>query len=340
MKKIALFAFISFLVSSSVYAQNMVTAAKGFINSLTKEQQAKAIYPFDIDERYNFHFFPIEDRKGISFNELSEQQQKAAFDLLKTCLSESSMKKVKQIMQMEVLLKAIEKRKPEDHFRDPGKYNVTIFGIPGDSTIWGWRFEGHHVCYNFSANKKELVGGTPGFFGANPGIVLDGPSKGLEVLKDETNEGFELLHALTGTQLKSALIDSVAPKEIITFTNRKAMIEHPAGISYTEMTVKQQQQFLQLIRLYVNRYTKIFADDMLKEIQQAGLDNIKFAWAGSQQKVFGNPYYYRIQGPTIIIEYDNTQNNANHVHTIVRDLKNDFGGDLLLQHYKESHQSK
>ncbi len=339
MKKIALFAFISFCFCSSVYSQGMVTAAKSFINSLSKEQQAKAIYPFDIDERYNFHFFPIEDRKGISFNELNEQQQKAAFDLLKTCLSESSMKKVKQIMQMEVLLKEIEKRKPEDHFRDPGKYNVTIFGIPGDNTIWGWRFEGHHVCYNFSANKKELVGGTPGFFGANPGIVLDGPSKGLEVLKDETNEGFELLHALTATQLKSALFDSVAPKEIITFTNRKAMIEHPAGISYSELDVKQQQLLLQLIRLYVNRYTKIFADDMLKTIQQAGLENIKFAWAGSQQKVLGNPYYYRIQGPTVIIEYDNTQNNANHVHTIVRDLKNDFGGDLLLQHYKESHQS-
>lgn len=339
MKRLLGLAVSCFVFAYSCRSQHIVTAAKEFINTLDSSQKVIALYPFDADERYNFHFVPMENRKGISFNDLSSSQKQAAKDLIKTCLSENAAKKVNQIMELENVLKHIEDRKADDHYRDPGKYNLTIFGIPADNTTWGWRFEGHHICFNFSAKDKKLVSGTPGFFGANPAVVRSGPHKGLQVLKEETETGFALLHSLTKEELKKAIIDTTAPGDILTFASRKAIIENPAGILYSEMNPKQQEQLLGLINVYVHRYTKLFADEMLKEIQRAGLKNLRFAWAGYNQPDAARPYYYRIQGPTIIIEYDNSQNNANHVHSVLRDLKNDFGGDLLLEHYKTDHAS-
>jgi pyruvate formate-lyase activating enzyme-like uncharacterized protein len=117
------------------------------------------------------------------------------------------------------------------------------------------------------------------------------------------------------------------------------MLANPKGIMYSELNAAQKQQLLQLINVYVHRYTKLFAEDLLKEIQQAGLDQLHFSWAGNTTKEFGKAYYYSIQGPTMIIEFDNSQNNANHIHTILRDLKHDFGGDDLLEHYRVSHKN-
>ena len=327
--------FLAFTFSG--YAQDMVTAANRFVTMLDAAQKAKALYPFDAEERYNFHFFPKEDRKGIAMDELNAAEKAAALNLMKSCLSETAVKKVQDIMDLETVLKALEHRKPDDHYRDPGHYYFTVFGVPGPTTIWGWRLEGHHVSFNFSADENKLVSGTPGFLGANPAIVPDGPQKGKQVLKEETDDGYTLLQSLSEDQLKKAVITTTAPNEIITFVSRKAMIEHPAGIRYAELTPRQQQYVLQLVNVYVHRYTRLFADTMLKEIQNAGLDQLWFAWAGDTQPGIGHPHYYRIQGPTIIIEYDNTQNNANHIHTVVRDLQHDFGGDLLLEHYKASH---
>ena len=318
-------------------AQQLVDKANAFIGTLNDAQKTAALYPFDTAERYRFMYVPLEDRKGISMNELNAAQQAAVMDLLKTSLSEETVQKVKSIMLLDNVLKELEHRKADDHFRDPGKYFLTIFGIPSAKTIWGWRFEGHHVAFHFSANKKELVAGTPSFLGSNPAIVLQGPQKNQEVLKEETDRGFALLHALSADELKKAIIDSVAPGEIITAASRKAMIAHPAGIRYSELSPPNQQLLLQLLTMYIHRYTKLFADNMLKQIQAAGLNNLWFTWAGYTEHVLGKPYYYRIQGPSIIIEYDNSQNNANHIHTVIRDLNNDFGGDMLLEHYRESH---
>lgn len=337
MKRIVCITVSCLIFTCSCKSQQMVSAAKEFINTLDSVQKAKALYPFGADERYNFHFFPKDDRKGISFNELNASQKQAARNLITTCLSENATKKVAGIMELDNVLKAAEHRKPEDHFRDSGKYFLTVFGIPANNTTWGWRLEGHHVSFNFSAKDKKLVSGTPGFLGANPAIVREGPHKGMEVLKEETDNGFALLHSFTAEQLKKTTVDTLAPNEIITFISRKAMIDQPKGILYSELTTKQQEKFLQLINLYVHRYTKLFADQMLKEIQEAGLKNLRFAWAGDTEPETGKACYYRIQGPTIIIEYDNSQNNANHIHSVVRDLKNDFGGDLLSEHYKADH---
>lgn len=322
---------------ASIHAQDIVSKASAFISLLNDTQRTKALYPFDTAERYRYMYVPLDDRKGVQLNDLNSTQQQAAIELLKTCLSEGTIDKIGQIRQLDNVLKELEHRKPEDHYRDPNKYFITIFGIPSDKTIWGWRFEGHHIAFHFSANKKQLVAGTPSFLGSNPAIVLEGPQKGKEVLKEETDKGFAFLHALSPDELKKAVTDTGAPAEILTAANRVAMIEHPGGVRYNQLSPAHQQMLLQLLAIYIHRYTKLFADDMMKEIQSAGLDNLWFTWAGYTEHVIGHPYYYRIQGPTIIIEYDNTQNNANHIHTVIRDLKNDFGGDMLLDHYKQSH---
>jgi hypothetical protein len=320
----------------AVFGQESVVTANRFIALLSEAQKTETVFPFDVEERYNFHFVPMK-RRGITFNEMNPQQHKLALDLLRLCVGEETFKKTNEIMQLEIVLKELENRKPEDNFRDPGNYHFTIFGNPSLKNIWGWRFEGHHISFNFSFNKKMLVSGTPGFMGTNPAIVLSGPLAGKQVLKNESDRGFALLNSLTPTQLNKAIIDTVAFKDILTFDKRKALLGKPEGIKYSELSKEQQSLMLQLISLYVHRYRHDFAEKMMQDIQKEGLDNIWFAWAGYTKPVIGKGSYYRVQGPTIIIEYDNTQNNANHVHSVVRDLKNDFGGDLLLDHYKKGH---
>ena len=279
------------------------------------------------------------ERKGITFNDMNEAQKKAALFLLKTCLSEETYSKVAKIRELEILLKELEKRKPEDHFRDPNNYHFSIFGLPANNTTWGWRYEGHHQSFNFSFNKGIMVSGTPGFMGSNPGMILEGPRKGEQVLKEETEMGFQLLHSLNTEQQKLAVYDTTAPPDILSFDKKRIEIYTGAGIRYDQLQPHQQQLMLQLINLYIHRFTKLFAEDMLKDIQSAGLANLRFCWAGKKIYAVGNPHYYRVQGTTFLIEYDNTQNNSNHVHSVVRDLKNDFGGDELLEHYQRDHKN-
>ena len=339
MKKILAFVFVCLFFMTAIKAQELVATANHFIELLKDEQKAKALFPFDAEERYTFFFVPRNDRKGITFNELNAEQKTAAFSFIQSCLSAQTVKKVQQIMQMETVLKEIEKRKENDNYRDTGKYYISIFGVPGAKNIWGWRLEGHHTSFHFSAANNKLVSGTPSFLGSNPAIVQNGPKKGLQILKEESDQGFAFLHSLTELQIQKATINSIAPDSIITSNHRVAMLANPQGIMYSELNAAQKQQLLKLINVYVHRYTKLFAEDLLKEIQEAGLNNLHFSWAGNTTEAFGKAYYYSIQGPTVIIEFDNSQNNANHIHTILRDLKHDFGGDDLLEHYHASHKN-
>lgn len=319
------------------HAQDAVTAANLFLYTLSNEQKLATVFPFDGEERYHFHFVPME-RKGITFNEMNSTQQQAARQLMMTSMGKSGYEKSTAIMQLEEVLIELEKRASDDHYRDTGNYHISIFGVPSPATIWGWRFEGHHISFNFSYNKQQLVSGTPAFLGSNPAIVPNGPAQGKQVLADETNTAWALLQSLSPEQTTKTIFAAQAPKEILSFNNRQALINAEDGILYAELTPSQQELLRQLVNVYVNRFTRLFADDMLKEIQAAGVDKLRFAWAGDRVTGPGHPHYYRVKGPTILIEYDNTQNNANHVHSVLRDLKHDFGGDLLLQHYQTQHQ--
>lgn len=315
----------------------MVAAANHFLESLSGEQKKKTIISFENDERFNWHYFPKNDRKGIPLKEMNSSQREAAMSLLRSALSTEGYQKTKAVIELEAVLRQMENRGPHDDVRDPEKYYFTIFGEPSEKSIWGWRLEGHHLSLNFSSANNILVSGTPGFLGSNPAIVPSGPEQGKQILKDETVKAFELLHSLDKTQLQKAISPVSVPGDILTFVSRKASIKEQQGISFSQLNKEQQEKFLQLLSVYIGRYKKDFAEIMLQDIKNAGMDKLSFTWIGAQQPGRGNPHYYRIQGPTIIIEYDNTQNNANHVHTVVRDLKRDFGGDELLEHYKKDH---
>jgi len=326
------------LITGVCAAQNnMYQAAANFLQLLTDAQRNKTMYPFDSSERYTWHFVPKDDRKGLSINEMSGLQKQAAIDLMKTAFSTEGYAKANAIMGLEKVLKQIENRAANDNYRDTGKYFFTIFGQPSATDIWGWRIDGHHLSFSFCSSSNRLVSGTPGFFGANPALVLSGPEKGTEILKEETALALTLLQSLNSSQLQQTIIDSIAPGDILTYNNRVAMIAHPQGLSYANMSKEQQKIFMQLLSVYIHRYTHLFAASMMNDIEKAGFNQLQFAWAGSKESGPGHPKYYRIQGPTILIEYDNTQNNGNHIHSVIRDLKNDFGGDELLAHYKSSH---
>ncbi len=312
----------------------MNSSAEKFLKILSADQKAQAQFTFDDEERNHWNFVPM-TRKGISFKDLNTQQRNVAMNLLQSGLSASGYAKTRAVMQLETLLKKLENRADSNNYRDPEKYYFSIFGNPGMDRVWGWRLEGHHVSFNFSSDTKQIISGTPGFLGTNPAIVLSGAEKGKQVLKEEEKLGFALLHSLNKEQKVKAILSTNAPAEIVTGSSRKASINEMGGISYTEFNKAQQKLFMQLLRIYIYRYTTKYAASLMHDIKTAGVNNLRFVWAGVEQPGVGNPHYYRIQGPSIIIEYDNTQNNANHAHTVVRDLKKDFGGDELLEHYKK-----
>ena len=328
---------LAVLLSNSGHAQDISGAAEKFVAKLSAEQKTRALFPFDSGERFNWHFFPKNDRKGIAIRDLNSGQRQAAWELVRTCLQQKAVNQAQAIMSLESILKEQEHRSADDHYRDPENYYFSVFGIPASNTHWGWRLEGHHLSYSFVADKNKLISGTPAFTGSNPAIVAEGTQAGMEAMKEQSEPAYEFMKALDANQRKKAIISGEAPGEILTFVSRRASVEPQTGIFYNDLQPRQQQLLLSLIDSYIGRYTKLFADQMKKEIQQADLNKLSFSWAGSTEKGIGHPHYYRIQGPTLIIEFDNTQNNGNHIHSVVRDLKRDFGMDPLGEHYKESH---
>jgi len=324
------------LASLASHAQapgDITAAAKAFLQTLDATAKDQAVFAYDDAERFNWHFVP-KARKGLPLKAMNSQQKTAALRLLQTCMSAQGYQKATSIIALENILKVLEGRGADDDFRDPGKYYISIFGTPDPKKLWGWRIEGHHVALNFSSVNNSLAAGTPAFLGSNPGIVPSGAEKGKQILKQEAVLGFEVLNSLDKSQQEAAIIQTDAPGDIITGNRRKAMLLDPPGLPFSKMNPRQQQLLKQLVGVYIDNYTKLYADVLLKEITAAGWDQMHFAWAGVH--AWGGGHYYRIQNPAILIEYDNTQNNGNHVHTVLRDLKNDFG-DALEEHYQAAH---
>ena len=212
MRPIALLTLLLF--SKSLFCQDLAEAANNFLNTLSAEQKVKAMFPFDSEDRYAWHFFPKTDRQGVAIKELSEPQLAAAWTLVKSCLEDKAIEQAKTIMSLESILKVTENRGADDDTRDPQKYFFSVYGVPGKETIWGWRLEGHHLSYNFAADKNRLVSGTPAFTGSNPAIVKEGQQRGLEALHEQAENGYRLLGSLDGSQLKKAVFNQTAPPEI------------------------------------------------------------------------------------------------------------------------------
>ncbi len=313
--------------------EELVTAARQFLNSLDKNQQAQATFAMDNEERYNWNFVPKE-RKGMPLKSMNEPQRKAAHRLMQASLSEQGYQKATQIMELENVLRSLEGRGDDDTYRDPLNYYLTIFGTPQPEKAWGWRLEGHHLSINFSSVDNRIVSASPAFFGSNPGKVPSGPKKGWQVLQPEEDLARALVRSLSPNQLHKALLAEEAYPEIITGTARQAKIETLEGLPFPDMTKEQQNKLMQLLQVYYEVYKPELAKKEMKEIKDSQ-KQIYFAWAGGLEP--GEGHYYRIQGPAFVVEYDNTQNNANHVHTVIRDLKNDFGENVLKEHYEEAH---
>ena len=312
-----------------VVAEEMALAANNFLAALTSEQAAKASYPLNDHERFNWHFIPRE-RKGLPLKEMTPEQKHLAHALLSTALSHRGYLKASTIMSLEQVLRDLEQGKGPT--RDPELYFATIFSRPDAKATWGWRVEGHHLSLNFMLVGGKEISVTPSFLGSNPGEVREGPRKSLRVLGAEEDLARQLVKSLNDEQRNVAIYTNTAPREIITGNDRKAKTLTPMGISAARLNQAQTELLRQLIEEYVRRYRPELADQDLKRIEQAGAKDLYFAWAGSVEPKAG--HYYRVQGPTFLMEYDNTQNNANHIHAVWRDFEHDFGDDLLREHYE------
>jgi hypothetical protein len=315
-------------------ANEMAAAANNFIASLKPQQKAASVFAIDNDHRLNWHFIPME-RKGVPIKEMTPQQRHLTTALLAASLSSQGLVKASSIMSLEQVLQTIEGG-GRRFSRDPELYHVSIFGEPGPGKTWGWRFEGHHLSLSFTVVEGQHISATPSMMGTNPAIVPDGPHNGLQILADEENLGREMAKSLSAEQKSKAVLSEKAPPDIITTNHRKISPLEPAGIAWKELNGDQQKLAWRLVQIYVERARGEIADVDLKRITDAGKENIHFAWAGGTER--GQGHYYRIQGPTFLIEYDNTQNNANHIHCVFRDFAEDFGEDLLKRHYEEEHQ--
>jgi hypothetical protein len=313
----------------------MASAARNFLAALTPEQRAKTTFKFEDEQRFVWHFIPdsMFPRKGLPFKEMDPTQQKLAHAFLSSGLSQRGYMKAATIMSLETILKELEQGKGP--VRDTDLYFFSVFGEPSETQTWGWRVEGHHLSLNFAVVNGQLIASAPRFFGSNPAEVKSGPRQGLRVLGQEEDLGRDLARALTPEQLKVAIIDATAPKDIITSNSRKAEIGKPAGLAAAKMTKAQVEKLNNLIGEYAQNLPEEVASEELGRLKQAGIDKIHFAWAGGLER--GTPHYYRVQGPTFLVEYDNTQNNANHVHAVWRGFDRDFGLDLLKLHYDKDH---
>jgi hypothetical protein len=324
------FAFTA-VCNAHVAGDEMAAAANRFLDALTPEQRAKASFDFKSDERQDWHFIP-KLRKGLTLREMSPEQRKDAHALLRSGLSARGYEKSTNIISLEPVLKELEGPRGA-MVRDAQLYYFSVFGKPDPKGTWGWRVEGHHLSANFTIVKGEVFSGTPNFMGTNPAEVRQGARKGLRVLAEDEDLGRALVKAFNEEQRKSVIFDQTAPKDIITANKRKVMPLETAGLAASKMTREQATQLQGLVKAYITRLRGDLAELDLKKIEKAGWDKVYFAWAGGIEK--GEPHYYRVQGPTFLIEYDNTQNDANHIHAVLRDFDNDFGEDLLRQHYQE-----
>jgi hypothetical protein len=326
--------FTGATIASQRSSAAMATAATRFLDGLSAEQRTQATFPMESEERLRWHFIPTNTfpRKGVPIKEMTEPQRKLAHDLLRSALSQRGHMTATAIMDLETTLKAIEDAAGGGrNVRDPELYFFTIFGTPSAKGVWGWRVEGHHMSLHFTIAKGSAVASTPTFFGANPSEVrVEGPKKGLRILGAQEDAARALLAAFDDGQRAAATFNGVAPNDIVTTNKVDIAPLSPPGVAGAAMTSAQRDLLLALIETYTSQMAADIAADRMSRIRQAGLEKVAFAWAGETER--GRKHYYRVQGPTFLIEYDNTQNDGNHIHLVWRDFNGDFGRDLLREH--------
>jgi hypothetical protein len=344
-------ALISLLAVTAIAAYKvqtvpeMVKAANNLLVTLTPEQQAKLKYTFNHAERMNFHFTPGPwngvGRQGLPLKEMRPEQAKLAHALLATGVSQRGYIKATTIMSLEEVLRVAEASGRGGLVRDPDGYYFAIFGEPSETGMWGFRVEGHHLTLNFTIDKGKVVADTPAFMGANPAEVRTGPRTGLRVLAVEEDLGRALVQSLDAGQKAVAVLPGNAPGDIRTGENLNINnipnfdINKPTGIQASKLNAKQLETLTALIEEYAYRMPIELAEVTMAEVKRPGFDKIYFTWVGPENK--GALHYYRVHGQSFLIEFNNTQGQGNHVHSVWRDLRNDFGRDVLKEHLQTAH---
>ncbi|MEP7188371.1 MAG: DUF3500 domain-containing protein [Roseiflexaceae bacterium] len=322
---------------SPATARRMAEAATAWLDSLGSQQRALANLPFNGDERYQWSYTPG-PRNGLPLQAMTTAQRRAALHLFDAGLSARGAASAQEIIAHEAILREterIEQRHSVDD-RDPELYYFSVFGTPGSAEPWGWRANGHHLALNFTVVGDALVSPTPLFFGANPAKVEHGPKRGTRILAAEEDLARALLGSLEAEQIPLAIVDPIAPDDILTKNYRMAdSTAVPHGIAYAVLSGAQRGHLVNLVRHYIERTSQEVSAQTWARIERAGLDELTFAWAGSAER--GQEHYYAVKGPTFLIEYDNTQNHANHIHSVWRDFTHDWDEDVLAEHYAHAH---
>ena len=322
-------------------ARRMAEAARRFLDLLSEPQVPHAHAAFDTDERCFWHYTPTL-RSGLLLKVMSPQQREAALALMDTLLSARGAEEVRRIMALEPILKQHEwaENMLMPWIRDEEMYYFSVYGEPGGTQPWGWKVGGHHIGLHVTVVDGDLISPWPLFFGANPVCVRYGPLTGQRTLAAEEDLARELLASLDPDRKAVAIVKPVAPADILTRNERTADPSlAPRGLALGAMAEPQRERLVALIRHYLGRVRADLAEQEWSKLQQAGLDDVTFAWAGPEQRARGNGHYYAVRGRAFLIEYDNTQNEANHIHSVWRDFTNDWGEDLLAEHYAAAHRA-
>lgn len=334
---ITLIALTSLLLSSSnlvgkhhIGVEPLIEAARAFLDSLDEAQRKTAQLPFNTPDREDWHYFP-KQRKGLAWADMKGKQEALSWAIFHVALSNSGVTKAEGIVDAERILW---ERSNRSDRRDPKKYNVTIFGEPAPGASWGASLEGHHLSINLTVIDGKKVAVTPSFFGSNPDHINEGEHAGFHPLKGEAEEALKLFQMLDPTQRSKAVIGKM-PREIITRAERQVEPLPIEGLPAREMSESQRDQLRRLLAEYIDRYRAHYAHDDWAKIDAAGIEAVYFVWSGDGK--LGKPMYYRLQGPTFLMEYANVQTSGNHSHTVWRDFENDFGRDLLREHLDAAH---
>ena len=315
----------------------MTGAARALLASLSDEQADEATFAFDSEERSRHHFIPPEvfERHGMVYADMDFEQRVRALDLLRSGLSYGGYLTAQQIMEVEGILGVLVEGEGRRFARSQDEYWVSVFGTPEAGGTWGWRWEGHHLSLHYTIVDGEITVSTPTFLGANPATVPSGPRRGLRAMKEQEDTARALLASLNADQRAVAIFDDVAPTNVVTGADLVVDPLDPIGIPASALTAGQQDLLMAVIESYVG----IMADDIAAlrraDVLAGGIDDIRFAWAGPTER--GKVAYYRVQGPEFLIEFDNTQEDPNHIHAAYRDFDGDLGRDLLREHVARMH---
>jgi len=312
-------------------------AARAWLATLDPVQRARATFPFDSPERMVWAYVPG-NREGLALADMRPGQRRAALQVVEVAMSPRGASEIRAIIALESILGDLERSSGRADWarRDPERYWFAVFGEPGRGSVWSWRIGGHHLAIHLTVAGDRVVGSAPCFLGANPATVPGGPSVGARAIEGEERLARALLTSLAPEQARVAIVDPLAPPDILSGSGPRADVRDiPRGIRHDALDGAQAARLEDLIRWYLERARPEIAAGEWARIAGAGLVEVTFAWAGSTAP--GRGHYYAIRGPEFLVEYDNTQDGANHIHAVWRDLANDWGEDLLTSHYRTGH---